>query len=121
MKRKYFPIIIPKLDRSKYLSCLARADVGEYRPLVNFVAQYVLRHLDMVLRAIEQKPSDKKLSLNEAAKLSSVSPDYLRVLANRGLVPATKEGRNWVISESDIVAFVRRRGRPGSGSPKNIL
>jgi excisionase family DNA binding protein len=114
MRKRYFPIIIPKSDRAKYLGCLVRADKGEYRPQVNFVAQYVLKHLDMVLAAIEQKPSEKKLSLNEAAKLSSVSPDYLRVLANRGLIPATKDGRNWVISESDIVAFVRRHGKSRS-------
>lgn len=114
MKKRYFPVIIPKSDRAKYLSCLARADKGDYGPLVNFTAQYVLKHLDMVLRAIEQKPGDRKLSLNEAAKLSSVSPDYLRVLANRGLIPATKDGRNWVISESDIIAFVRRHEKPRS-------
>jgi Fic family protein len=110
MRRRYFPIIIPKSDRAKYLRCLDSADRGDYRPLVNFVAQYVVKHLDMVLSAIEQTPSDKKLSLNEAAKLSSVSSDYLRVLANKGLISAMKEGRNWVISESDIVEFVRKRG-----------
>ncbi len=119
MKKKYFPVIIPNSDRTKYLSCLVRADAGDYRSLVNFVAQYVLKHLDMVLRAIEQKPSDKKISLNEAAKLSSVSADYLRVLANKGLIPATKDGRNWVISESDIVAFVRRHGKPRTYRPRN--
>jgi len=42
--------------------------------------------------------------------MSSVSPDYLRVLANRGLMPATKEGRNWVVSERDMVEFVRKHG-----------
>lgn len=119
MKKRYFPIIIPKSDRTKYLSCLVRADMEDYRPIVNFVAQYALKHLDMILRAIEQKPSDKKISLNEAARLSSVSADYLRVLANKGLIPATKDGRNWVISESEIVAFVRRHGEPKAGRLRN--
>jgi Fic family protein len=110
MRKHYLPIIIPKIDRAKYLRCLERADAGDYRPLVNFVAQYVVKHLDMALRAVEQKPGDRRLSLIEAANMSSVSPDYLRVLANRGLIPATKEGRNWVVSERDMVEFVRKRG-----------
>ncbi len=111
MKKKYFPIIILKSDRAKYLSCLERADREDYVSLVNFVAQYVMKHLDMVLRAIEEKPSERKLSLNQGAKLASVSPDYLRLLANKGFIPAMKEGRNWVILESDLVAFVRKHGK----------
>lgn len=111
MKKRYFPIIIPKSDRSKYLKYLALADRQNYIPLVNFVAQYVIKHLDMVLNAIEQKPEERKLSLKEAAKLSSTSANYLRVLANKGLIPATKEGRNWVIPKSEIVAYVRRHRR----------
>jgi len=109
MRKRYLPIIIPKIDRAKYLRCLERADAGDYRPLVNLLAQYVIKHLDMALRAVEQKPGDRRLSLIEAANMSSVSPDYLRVLANRGLIPAMKEGRNWVVSESDLVEFVRKR------------
>ena len=108
IRKRYFPIIIPKTDRSKYLNYLGQADNGNYVPLVNFVAQYVIKHLDMVLNAIEQKPSERKLSLAEASKMSSVSADYLRVLANKGLIPAMKEGRNWVIAQSDIVNFVRK-------------
>jgi Fic family protein len=110
MRKRYLPIIIPQIDRAKYLRCLERADVGDYRPLANFVAQCVIKHLDMALRAVEQKPGDRRLSLKEAAGISSTSPDYLRVLANRGLIPATKEGRNWVVSETDLVEFVRKRG-----------
>ena len=110
MRKRYLPIIIPKIDRAKYLRCLERADAGDYRPLANLVSQYVIKHLDMALRAVEQKPGDRRLSLVEAAEMSSVSPDYLRVLANRGLIPATKEGRNWVVSERDMVEFVRKRG-----------
>lgn len=107
-KKRYFPVTILKSDRAKYLSYLERADLGEYIPLVNFVAQYVIKHLDMVLRAVEERPRERKLSLNQAAKMASVSPDYLRVLANKGLIPAMKEGRNWVILEPDLAAFVRK-------------
>jgi len=121
MRKRYLPIVIPKIDRAKYLRCLERADAGDYAPLVNFVAQCVIKHLDMALRAVEQKPGDRRLSLVEAAKMASVSSDYLRVLANRGLIPATKEGRNWVVSERDMVEFVRSHttksegGQPSEG------
>ena len=121
MRKRYLPIVIPKIDRAKYLRCLERADAGDYVPLVNFVSQCVIKHLDMALRAVEQKPGDRRLSLVEAAKMASVSSDYLRVLANRGLIPATKEGRNWVVSERDMVEFVRSHttksegGQPSEG------
>jgi hypothetical protein len=108
MRKRHLPIVIPKTDRAKYIRCLEGADVGDYRPLVNIVAQYAIKHLDIALRAVEQTPGDKKMSLVEAAKMSSVSPDYLRVLGNRGLIPATKEGRNWVVSERDIIEFARK-------------
>lgn len=90
---------------------LALADRQNYIPRVNFVAQYVIKHLDMVLNAIEQKREERKPSLKEAAELSSTSANYLRVLANKGLIPAMKEGRNWVVPKSEIVAYVRRHRR----------
>jgi excisionase family DNA binding protein len=107
MKRRYVPIIIPKSDREKYLNYLVKADRGDYKSLVNFVAQYVLKHLGLVLRAIEQKPRSDMLTLDEASKLASVSSDYLRVLANKGLIPAVKDGRNWVISRADLIAYAK--------------
>ena len=114
MRKRYLPVIILKLDRAKYLRCLERADRGDYRPLVSFFAQYAIKHLDMALMAIDQTPGAKRLSLAEAGKLSSLSPDYLRLLANKGLIPAVKDGRNWVISESDLAEFVSKHPRKSS-------
>lgn len=109
MKRRYLPIIILRSDRVKYLSCLARADAGDMRPITTLVAQYEIKHLDMVLSAFRQKPGDAKLTLREAARVASVAPGYLRVLANRGLMPATKDGRNWTVAESDVKDLARKR------------
>ncbi|MFI5421778.1 MAG: helix-turn-helix domain-containing protein, partial [Nitrososphaerales archaeon] len=97
----------------KYLNYLVRADHNDYKPLVNFIAQYVLKHLGMVLRALEQKPASEAqmLTLKGASKFASVSPDYLRVLANKGLIPAVKEGRNWVISRGDVIAYAKGHGK----------
>lgn len=112
MKKRYPPIVIPRSDRVKYLSSLEKADRGDHRQIVNFVAQYAVKHLDILLRALEQKPSDRMLALKEAARLTNLSPAYLRLLANRGLIVAVKEGRNWVISESNLLEYVKRRRKP---------
>jgi Fic family protein len=108
MKKRYFPIIILNSDRLKYLNYLSLADKNQnYLPLVNFIAQYILKHLDLVWRAIEQTPRDKMISFNEAERIFSLSATYLRVLANRGLIPAVKEGRNWMIQKSELEKYVR--------------
>ncbi|QQG48286.1 MAG: Fic family protein [archaeon] len=107
LRKRYPPVIILNADRKRYLNYLAKADEGNYAPLVNFFAQYVIKHLDMILRALEQKPEDDLLTLVEAERLSSFSAAYLRVLANRGLISASKEGREWRISKRELLDYVR--------------
>ena len=108
MKKRYFPIIILNSDRAKYLNYISRADKNQnYSSLANLVGQYVLKHLDLVLRAIEQTPGDKVISFREAEKTFNLSNAYLRVLANKGLIPAVKEGRNWAIQKSELDKYVR--------------
>lgn len=40
------------------------------------------------------------ISLSEAARITGLSRDYLRVAANRGAIPAKKIGRNWTVEKS---------------------
>ena len=48
-----FPlVIIQKNDRQKYYRVLAKADKGDYKPLVRFVAQAVLRSLNIWLHPL---------------------------------------------------------------------
>lgn len=112
LRKRYPPVIILNADKRRYLNYLAKADAGDYTPLVNFFAQYVIKHLDMILRAQEQKPEDDLLTLVEAEKLSSLSAAYLRVLANRGLIQASKEGREWRISRRELHDYARTHKRP---------
>ncbi len=107
LRKRYPPVIILNADRRRYLNYLAKADGGDYVPLANFFAQYVIKHLDMMLRALEQKPEDELLTLAQAERISSFSASYLRVLANRGLIPAVKEGREWRISRQDLLEYAR--------------
>ncbi|MDG6982776.1 MAG: Fic family protein [Nitrososphaerota archaeon] len=109
MRRRYQPIVVLKQDRRRYLTCLEKADAGDLRPICAFVAQYELKHLDMVLRAVEQTPGARLLSLEEAAERASTSAGYLRLLANKGYIPAVKDGRGWAIAEGDLDAYARAR------------
>jgi excisionase family DNA binding protein len=55
------------------------------------------------------------LSLAEAARESRLSPDTLRSQINKGRLKATKRGRDWVVSETDLLNYLESRdtrGRP---------
>ena len=58
---------------------------------------------------------DDLISLDQAAKLSGLTPGHLRLLIREGVVWGTKIGRNWVTTEhaiSDYRASAKPRGRP---------
>jgi len=55
------------------------------------------------------------VSLPEAAALANVSERHMRLLVNKGQIPAAKVGRNWLVSRAAAVAFKRH---PTLGRPK---
>jgi excisionase family DNA binding protein len=67
-------------------------------------------------RELNALPSPARvLSLAEAAKESRLSPDTLRSQINKGRLKATKRGRDWAVSETDLVNYLESRdarGRP---------
>jgi excisionase family DNA binding protein len=57
----------------------------------------------------------RTLSLAEAARESRLSPDTLRSQINKGRLKATKRGRDWVVSATDLLNYLESRdarGRP---------
>ena len=50
-------------------------------------------------------------STKEAAKLPSLSPDHVKLLARKGLLEAKKVGRDWVILNLDY----QRKRKPKRG------
>ncbi len=54
------------------------------------------------------------LSLSEAGIRAGVDPDYLDLLARRGILPAFKKGGRWFVSDDDLEVYLnstrRRRG-----------
>jgi excisionase family DNA binding protein len=49
------------------------------------------------------------LSLKDASELTPYSADYLNLLARKGKIKARKIGRDWLITKSDLFAYVRRQ------------
>jgi excisionase family DNA binding protein len=107
----YTLTVIKKVDRKKYYDTLQKADNGNLKPFVNFIARCVEQSLDIYLNAIE--PSTKKnhfMSLAEASKLTPYSKEYLGLLARKGMIGATKIGRNWQITQDALEQYMAKSG-----------
>jgi len=60
------------------------------------------------------------ISLEEASKLSSLTPDHLRRLVRQGDLWGKKIGRNWVTTAKAVKEYVARDRRPGPKRSKRI-
>ena len=104
-----YPIaIILKNDRKRYYRILSLADNGNYKPLCEFIAQAVIRSLNIYLKILKptNKQSDQHMELNELSKYYDYSATYLRKLAVQGKIEAFKEGRNWLSSKQAIQNYI---------------
>lgn len=108
-----FPIaIIQKNDRQKYYRTLRAADSEDFKPLVNFVAQAVLRSLNIYLDTLTPvKEKEPYISLAEAAQKGPYSAAYLGKLAKEGKIEAHKFKRNWVTTKEAIERYQASRKR----------
>lgn len=114
MRQGYPLAIILKNDRKKYYRVLARADKGEYQPLVIFIFQTVERSLNIYLQTLiptTGKKTEKFLSLSKISKRVPYSQKYLNLLARQGKLEAYKKGRNWVTALSAIEKYRKSRRR----------
>lgn len=104
-----FPLtIIQKNDRQKYYRVLAAADNGNYKPLVLFVAQAVLRSLNIYLDVLTpSKEKENFISLAQATKYCSYSQEYLSKLAKEGKLEAIKIKRNWMTTKEAVLRYVK--------------
>ncbi|MGE0355119.1 MAG: DUF2283 domain-containing protein [Gemmatimonadales bacterium] len=63
------------------------------------------------------------LTLTAAAKECGLAPATLRKQVHNGRIPATKQGRDWLIARHDLLAYLESRdprGRPARQSPANV-
>ncbi|MDD5749444.1 MAG: Fic family protein [Patescibacteria group bacterium] len=112
MKAGYPLAIILKNDRKKYYNVLAKADKGDYAPLVNFIAQTVERSFDIYLKTLApQNTKEKLVSLAVLAKGTPYSAKYLNLLTRQGKLEAQKDGRNWLSSKEALDKYIHNRER----------
>jgi Fic family protein len=112
MKAGYPLAIILKNDRKKYYNVLAKADKGNYGPLVNFIAQTVERSFDIYLKTLAPKKNKEKfIPLAVLAKGTPYSAKYLNLLARQGKLEAQKDGRNWLSSKEALDKYIHNRER----------
>ncbi len=111
--RRGYPFItnISYRDRAKYLRALQESDEGNVKPLLTLVARSVEVALDSYLHAIEEP---KIMLLSEAAEKYGLSDDYLGLLVRKGILPASKRGGRWMVSEDELRVYLDtvRRARP---------
>lgn len=113
MQQGYPLTIILKNDRKKYYDVLAKADKGNYLPLINFISQSIERSLDIYLKTLlpATQIKEKFLPLSEISKQSPYSAKYLNLLIRQGKLEAHKEGRNWLTSKEAVECYIKDRER----------
>jgi len=113
LMRAGYPIaIIRKADRQAYYRALHAADQGRLSLLATQIARAVLHSLDLYLRTFSRPlGSERLITLAEASTLSDYSAKYLNLLARKGLLEATKHGRNWMTTVEAITRYQANRLR----------
>ena len=95
LKHGYPITIIRTYDRRRYYDTLKKADNGNLKPFVNFIARCVEESLDLYLSVLEPKAGKRKMmKLSEAAKTTPYTKEYLSLLARKGKIAAVKIGKN---------------------------
>ncbi|MCK5521211.1 MAG: Fic family protein [Candidatus Marinimicrobia bacterium] len=113
MQSGYPLAIILKNDRKKYYRVLAKADKGELKDLVLFIATSVMRSLEIYLKALTPMTQKREsyVLLSEAAIGSGYSAKYLNLLISQGKLEGHKEGRNWYTTKESILRYKESRKR----------
>lgn len=113
MRAGYPLVTILKNDRKKYYRVLDRADKGDLKPLVQFIAQAVERSLNIYLKTLTptSKKRDRFMPLSQIAKGSPYSAKYLNLLVRQGKLEAHKEGRIWLTSLEALKRYQDGRQR----------
>lgn len=107
MKGGFPPAIILKNDRRKYYDVLEKSHGGKIDDFIFFVGRALERTLGLYMEAVPDL-QDELLTMAKAAKVSPYSQDYLGVMARRGVIPAFKLKRNWVVFKRALLEYVKK-------------
>lgn len=110
MQNGYVPAVILRNDRKKYYDILEKSKTDNLNEFIIFIGRAIERSIYLYFEAIP-KLSSKLLSLAEAAKISPYTQEYLNVMARRGVIPALKIRRNWMVSKKALLEYVKAHSK----------
>jgi hypothetical protein len=58
--------------------------------------------------ALISKRKERLLTLTVLAKGTPYTPDYLRILVNRHMIDATKQGKTWLTTKKIVNSYVKQ-------------
>ena len=61
----------------------------------------------------DQPGLNELITLSEAADLSGLSPNHLRLLVSKGVIWGKKLGRNWFTTAQAIKEYLKQDRKPG--------
>jgi hypothetical protein len=61
----------------------------------------------------DQPGLNELITLSEAADLSGLSPNHLRLLVSKGVIWGKKLGRNWFTTTPAVKEYLKRDRKPG--------
>lgn len=113
MQHGYPPAVILKNDRKKYYDTLEKSHARQNKaaPLndfIFFVGRALERTLGLYVSAIP-KLNSATLTMAQAEKFSPYSKEYLGLMARRGVLPAFKLKRDWVVLQHDLEDYVKKQ------------
>lgn len=104
--------VIKKVERKKYLDTLDAVTArGDFEPFLVFIARCVEQTLDIYINAMQKTPAEKLRPLNDLAKKTPYSAEYLSLQARKGILDAVKVGRVWMSTEKTIANYIKEHGR----------
>ncbi|MFZ1514790.1 MAG: Fic family protein [Saprospiraceae bacterium] len=112
MKWEYPPVIILKVDRSKYYHALNLANQGHYDLLIRLVARAADRSLGIYLSNLEDY-ADEYVPISDLVEDSALpyGQEYISLLARQGKIDSYKEGRIWYTRPAAIKEYIDNRKR----------
>jgi Fic family protein len=118
LQHGYPPAVILNVDRKKYYRVLKEADAEKYGGYLNFIGRSIERSLLIYLNALKSKNDTEDrygyITLQEAAKLSTYSMEYLSYLARNGRLSSIKIRRNWMTTREAIRDYTEKVNKTGS-------
>jgi len=103
----YPPILIKNKDRKKYFDTLEKAHFGNLKPFADFIAMAIDSSLILYLSSLMlTKKENELLPLNELAKGTPYSQEYLSLLARKGTISATKINGVWNSTKEEIRRYL---------------